>query len=288
MNTTSSALEVTLSALHLHPIKSCAGIAVDSALLIETGLELDRAWMVVDHHGEMLTQRELPRLALVRTQLRGDDLVLRAPGMLALHVSLDAVEAPTRVRVWDDDVGAFDMGAIAAQWFSDLIGQPKLRLVRFDPAQRRLSDPRWTGAIEAQAAFADGFALLVAGSTSLAELNTRLAARGAAPVGMERFRPNLGLDGLAPHEEDHVDELLFDSAEGPVRIKLVKPCVRCSIPNIDPASAESSTEPGATLAGYRADPRMQGGITFGMNAIVVEGVERVLRVGQRGLATIRF
>lgn len=282
-----SDLEITLSALHLHPIKSCAGIEIESCLLIETGLELDRAWMVVDAQGEMLTQRDTPRLALVRPTLRGSDMVLRAPGMLALHVALDVADAPTRVRVWDDVVRAFDMGPIAAQWFSDYLGQA-LRLVRFDPAQRRLSEPRWTGDVEAETAFADGFALLVAGSASLAELNLRLAARGAPAVTMERFRPNLVIDGLAPFEEDHLDEIAFDTAEGPVRIRLVKPCVRCSIPNVDPASAEPGNEPGATLAGFRADPRMNGGITFGMNAIVIEGIERVLRVGQRGRATIRF
>ena len=103
----------------MHPIKSCAGIAVDEALLIETGLEFDRAWMVVDERGEFVTQRELPRMALIQPTLRTHDLVLRAPGMLALHLALDAVEAPCRVQVWDDTVAAYDMGDLAAQWFSD-------------------------------------------------------------------------------------------------------------------------------------------------------------------------
>ncbi|MDE2564699.1 MAG: MOSC domain-containing protein, partial [Burkholderiales bacterium] len=151
---------VTLAALRLHPIKSCAGIELPEALLVETGLELDRTYMVVDPAGAMLTQRELPRMALVRPTLRGDEMVLRAPGMLALHVRLDTVEAPTRVQVWRDIVKAYDMGALAAQWFSDFLGRP-LRLVCFDPDERRLSDPAWTGPQPAATAFADGFALLV-------------------------------------------------------------------------------------------------------------------------------
>ena len=269
----------TLAALSLHPIKSCAGIAVADALLVETGLELDRAFMVVDPAGAMLTQRELPRLALVQPTLRGDEMVLRAPGMLALHVRLDTVEAPTRAQVWRDIVKAFDMGALAAQWFSDFLGRPA-RLVRFDPDERRLSDPAWTGTLQAEAAFADGFALLVANAASLADLNDRLAAHGAAPVTMARFRPNLVLDGLQPYDEDHLAAIEIDTPEGPVRLRLVKPCVRCAIPNIDPATAEAGAEPGATLAGYRADPRLQGGITFGVNAIVEQGVERALRIGQ--------
>ena len=91
-------------------------------MLIETGLEFDRAWMVVDAENRFVTQRELPRMALVQPALRVQDMVLRAPGMLALHIALDAVEAPTRVRVWKDEVAAYDMGDLAAQWFSDFLG----------------------------------------------------------------------------------------------------------------------------------------------------------------------
>jgi uncharacterized protein YcbX len=282
-----SDLPVTLRALHLHPIKSCAGIAVAEALVIETGLEFDRAWMVVDESGGFVTQRELPRMQLVRPAFRGGELVLRAPGMLALHLRLDAAEGPRRVQVWDDSVAAFDMGDLAARWFSDFLGRP-LRVVRFDPDQRRLASPRWTGGVEAEYAFADAFPLLLASTASLDELNRRLGERGLAPVTMERFRPNLVLDGLDAHGEDHLDELAFDTPDGPVRLKLVKPCARCTIPNVDPATAETGHEPGDTLATYRADPRLDGALTFGMNAIVLEGIDRTLRAGLRGEASVRF
>jgi uncharacterized protein YcbX len=282
-----SDLTCTLSAIGLHPIKSCGAMAPKEALVLETGLEFDRAWMVVDPQGGMLTQRELPRLALVRPTRRLNDLVLRAPGMLALHLSLDAVEASTRVQVWGDVVRAYDMGALAAQWFSDFLGRP-VRLARFDPDESRLSDRRWTGETEARTAFSDGFALLVTSTASLAELNRRIVAGGQAAVGAERFRANLVLDGLQPFDEDHIDEIVFDTDDGPVRIRLVKPCGRCGIPNVDPASAEVGSEPGATLAGFRADPRLDGAVTFGMNAIVLEGIEHLLRVGQTGHATFKF
>ena len=285
-----SDLACTVSALFVHPVKSCAGIAVQEALLVETGLDLDRAWMVVDGQGNMFTQRELPRMALVQPTLKGSEMVLRAPGMLALHVRLDTVEAATRVRVWDDVVKAYDMGALAAQWFSDFLapGAGGLRLVRFDPDERRLSDPQWTGDLQAENAFTDGYPLLVANSASLADLNQRLAGRGGAPATMQRFRPNLVLDGLQPYDEDHIDEIAIETATGPVRLRLVKPCTRCTIPNVDPTTAATGHEPGDTLAGYRADPRVKGGITFGVNAVVVEGFERTLRVGQVGRASLRF
>jgi len=282
-----SEIECTLSALHVYPIKSCGAITLTQALLVETGLEYDRAWMVVDEKGEMFTQRELPRMALIQPAFKGGELMLRAPGMLALHLKLDTVEAATRVRAWDDIVKAYDMGALAAQWFSDFLGQ-KLRLVRFDPEEKRLSKPEWTGDIAAENAFADGFPLLVCNGASLDDLNTRLAARTAAPVTLQRFRPNLVFSGLQAFDEDHVHEIVITSAEGPVRLRLVKPCIRCTIPNVDPLSAATSHEPGDTLASFRADPRVQGGITFGMNAVVVEGLEHTLRVGQTARASLRF
>lgn len=282
-----SDIEGSVLSLHVHPIKSCGGMAVTESLLIETGLEFDRAWMVVDEAGEMFTQRELPRMALVTPAFKGDNMVLRAPGMLALHVALDRVEAPTRVRVWDDEVKAFEMGALAAQWFSDYLGT-KARLVRFDPDQKRLSAKRWTGDIDAENGFADGFPLLVAGAASLVDLNTRLAARGAAPVTMQRFRPNLVLDGIAAFEEDHIDEISVTTDDGPVRLKLVKPCTRCSIPDVDPATAATGHDVSDTLATFRADARMDGALTFGMNAVVLEGIEHLMRPGQRVTASLKF
>jgi uncharacterized protein YcbX len=282
-----SDLTCTVSALYVHPLKSAAGIAVREALLVETGLDLDRAWMVVDPQGEQITQRDDPRLALVETRLKLDDLVLRAPGMLALHLSLDRVETATRVRVWDDVVAAYEMGDLARQWISDFLGRPA-RIVRFDPAHKRLSAMKWTGGVAAENAFADGFPLLVCGAASLDDLNQRLAGRGLPPVGMERFRPNLVLAGLEAWEEDHIDTLDITTEQGLVRLQQVKPCVRCTMPSVDPATGVQGHEPGDTLSGFRADARMDGGITFGMNAIVLQGLEHVLRVGQSAGVTLKF
>ena len=280
--------ELLLSGLHLHPIKSCAGIAVDEALVVETGLEFDRAWMVVDEHSEFLSQRELPQLALVKPRLRDRDVQLRAPGMLALHLRFDTAEAACRVTVWDDTVAAYDMGDLAAQWFSDYLGR-RARLARFDPAARRLADPEWTGPFEAETAFADGFPLLVTSTASLTELNRRLLAAGHDAVSMQRFRPNLVLDGIdEAHGEDFIDELTIESPDGPVLLKLVKPCGRCTIPDVDPASALQGHVVADTMAAYRAEPRIGGALAFGMNAIVVSGVMHRLRLGARVRATLKF
>jgi uncharacterized protein YcbX len=277
-----------IAQLFVHPIKSCGAIAVDQATLVDTGFEFDREWMVVDRHGEFASQRELPRMALVQPTLRAEDMVLRAPGMLALHLRLDAVEGACRVRVWDDEVDAFDMGDLAAQWFSDFLGQP-LRLARFDPDAMRLASARWTGAIKARTAFADGFPLLVASTASLDELNRRLAAGGHAAVTMQRFRPNVVLDGIADaHGEDFIDTLEIESPDGPVQLKIVKPCARCSIPDVDPLTAATGHAVGDTLRGYRADARMDGALTFGQNAVIVAGVGHCVRVGAAVRAELKF
>ncbi|WP_427913795.1 MOSC domain-containing protein [Ramlibacter sp. MMS24-I3-19] len=278
MSSASPEFQARIARLFAYPVKSCAGVELTEAVLTETGLDLDRAWMVVDAKGQGVTQRELPRLALVRTQIKHHEVVLRAPGMLALHLSIDAVEEPVRVRVWDDEVPAYDMGAVAAQWFSDFLGVA-LRLVRFDPEHRRLSSLQWTGGVEALNQFSDGFPLLVLSEESLAGLNTRLAAAGRAAVGIERFRPNLVLAGIEAHDEDRIAELHI-AATQPVWLQLVKPCPRCPIPNIDPATADTDPVVIDTLQAYRHDPRLEGAITFGMNAIVREGEDQVLRVGQ--------
>jgi len=283
-----SDIDVTIAGLHVHPVKSCAGVSLPEVLLIETGFEFDRAWMVVDTDGEFLSQRELPRMALVATELRHSELVLRAPGMLALHLALDTVEAPTRVRVWDDEVAAYDMGDLAAQWFSDFLGR-RVRLARFDPEAQRLSSKKWTGDIDARNTFSDGFPVLVASTASLAELNRRLVAAGHGAVGMNRFRPNVVIDGLPDaHGEDFIDTLTIDSPDGDIVLKLVKPCSRCTIPDVDPASAEQGHSVADAMAAYRAEPRLNGALTFGQNAVIVSGFEHRLRVGARVRAELAF
>jgi len=287
-----------IARLFVYPVKSCAGVELQQALLTETGLALDRAWMVVDARGEFVTQRERSRLALVRPQLKTKELVLRAPGMLALHMALDAVAQPAMVKVWDDVVPAYDMGDVAAQWFTDFLslsedGTPapnaaRYRLVRFDPQHRRLSSLKWTGGVQALNQFSDGYPVLVISEASLAFLNDKLIAAGHGAVGIERFRPNLVLSGLQAHDEDRLALMRIDAGEVPVLLKPVKPCPRCPIPNIDPVTALSSPEVSDTLQTYRQDARVAGAVTFGMNVIVVGGVGAVLRVGQALSADFDF
>ena len=288
---TASAL---LSEIWVYPLKSCAGISVRQSILTETGLEWDRTWMVVNAQGSMVSQRQVPAMALIETRLRAGDVVLRAPGMLALHLALDQAEAPTRVKIWGQELPAYDMGDLAAQWLTDFLSQTPagkalgpLRLARFEPEHQRPSDPAWSQGHPGLNTFGDGFPLLVIGAASLQEFNRRALEMGRPEVSMQRFRPNLVLSGLAPHEEDRVQRLSLQTPQGPVDIDLVKPCERCAIPDIDPEDAQPDGAVNPVLQSYRQDPRMKGALTFGMNAIVTRGLvpaasdepEPVLSVG---------
>ncbi len=287
-------VRATIEQLWIHPVKSCAGLSVQEAELTPTGLAWDRAWMVVDEAGEFVTQRELPRMALIRPSFRLGEMVLRAPGMLALHLSLEAAEWPVKVRVWDDVVQAWDMGDLAAQWFSDCLGADapqglqRLRLVRFDPQVQRLCSTRWTGGRASLTQFADGFGVLVTSAASLDELNARLDRAGKGPVDIRRFRPNIVLGGLESADEDRIGVWRVHTPEGMALLENVKPCARCPIPNIDPETAHVSAPVADVLQSYRQDRRLDGAITFGMNAIVLQGDGLVLRVGQPVSADWRF
>jgi len=275
-------VQVRVAGLYVYPVKSCAGVALDTAELGSTGLALDRAWMVVDAQGLLLTQRQWPRMALVHPRIGTDDVTLTAPDMPPLHLPLEpADKKPLYAQVWQHTVAAWDAGDAAAQWFSDFLQQTDLRLARFNPAVQRLSDLNWTQGIKAVNQFADGYPLLVLSEASVAELNRRLhlADPTRPPITLARFRPNLVLSGLEAHDEDHLSEIRIATQDSAVvRLKPVKPCTRCPIPDIDPDTAAPDPRVLAALAAYRADPRVDGALTFGMNAIILEGVGRTLRI----------
>jgi hypothetical protein len=291
MTSTALPLQAVISQLIVYPVKSCAPVLLKRALLTDQGLDLDRAWMVVDERGQFLSQRECPRLALVQPQLRLSDLMLRAPGMLALHLSLDGVEQAAKVSLWDEAIDAWDMGELAAQWFSDFLGCPA-RLVRFDPQFERVSDRRWTGGQTVLNPFTDGFPLMLLGQPSVDGLNARLQAAGQAPVDMLRFRPNIVLSavdgqGWGAHDEDRVEMLQIETGQGPIRLKSAKPCSRCQMVDVDPQTAQTGSPVLSTLGGYRRDPRLDGAISFGVNLMVLEGIDQELAVGQTVRASLR-
>ncbi|MGN6579555.1 MAG: MOSC domain-containing protein [Bordetella sp.] len=278
-----------ISSLHIYPIKSCAGIALQSAELTRAGLAHDRRWMLVDAAGQFMTQRQLPRMALIHAALDTQSLVLTAPDMSPLRIPLDGSELSGTVEnvvVWSATVPARAESDRANDWFSRFLGHG-CRLFKVDLEARRTPNPewvnRWFAANPDRAAdfagehvfgFADGYPLLVTNQASLDELNARLAEQGKAPVAMDRFRPNIVVhsDDWAAWDEDHTAFL----QAGAAGLALVKPCARCPIPNVDPQTAATGDEPGATLAVLHTK---ETGVIFGMNAIVAQPQPLTLKIG---------
>ncbi|MBB5216563.1 MOSC domain-containing protein [Parapusillimonas granuli] len=269
-------MTATILSLHSYPVKSCAGIDHAHSPVSQGGLFRDRQWVVVDAQGIFMTQRGHARMALIRPSFSGDDLVLAAPGMPAHTVPwLTDTDDPAQVpvKIWRSDTLGFDEGDGAAEWLSRFLGTP-CRLLRVHPLAMRIASPEHVHnwrlhnydlvpefPEKHHFGFADGFPFLVANQASLDELNRQLAAKGEPPVPMNRFRPNIVLQGLEPYEEDYLSAVRI----GPMTLAFVKRCARCPIPNIDQATAQSRPEPGLTLAQHR---RFEEGVLFGVNAVV--------------------
>ena len=280
-----------ITELNLYPVKSCAGISLREAMLTPAGLMTqniyDREWMVVDAQGAFMTQRDHPKMALIVPRLKAEVLELRAPGMLRLEVPLDLPhpdDTPTvQVKVWNDTVPAYDCDDTTATWFSKFLGVP-CRLVRFHADAKRHASTTWTGGIEAPTLFSDGYPVLVISEASLHDLNDKLKAQGREALPMNRFRPSLVVSGIEAFEEDYTKSFGIGSA----KLKPVKPCPRCPMPSIDQATGEFGPDPLDILRTYRVNDKVDGGITFGMNAILVESEGETVRVGQEIDAELAF
>ena len=261
-----------VTGLFSYPVKGCRAIAHLHADLATSGLKHDREWMVVDARqtpATFLSQRECTIMAtLAVTVAAGGGLIFTDCVGETLNVPAPASGALLPVRVWNHETVALDAGNAASTWLSAKLGMAigALRLVRFSPQMRRDCSAQYSGDSSAHTFFADGFPLLVTSDASMANLNARMGRIEKNAMPMNRFRPNIVVEGLPAWDEDHVDTLGI----GEVKIKLVKPCVRCQVTTTDQASGvRLSDEPLNTLAKFRNNPDF-GGVTFGWNAVVIK------------------
>lgn len=242
-----------VTGLVVYPFKSARGVPVSAWRVDEAGLIDDRRWMVVDEEGAFVSQRTHPGMALLDVRLDDDAVEVVAPGMGPLRLDR-APRDPTghaSVRVWFSDRYAVDIGDTAARWMSEALG----RACRVVEAVRPPDQPLLADDGRVRAGFADASPALVVSVASLDHLNRRLDV----PLPMARFRPNVVVEGFGPHEED---------AWGSPRIGEVptrggRPCPRCAITLVDPATGKRGVEPLRTLATYRRNDR--GEVDFGVN-----------------------
>lgn len=246
--------------LFIYPVKSLSGIEVSRFDTDDFGPVADRRWMIVDDDRRFVTQREHPELALVATALEGGNVVVDIPGEGAFPLmaidETDAAGAEVRVLVWRDWVKAVMGQPEAGEALSRFCGK-SLRFVYMPDSSFRRVD---AGRVDEyrRVGFADGFPFLITNTASLMELNGRLDA----PVEMRRFRPNIVVEGAQPWDEDSWQQLTI----GNNRLSVVKPCSRCVVTTVDPATGkkDAALQPLRTLSGYRRRPE---GVIFGQNAI---------------------
>jgi len=261
------------SELNLVPVKPCRGISLEVGEARTTGFAGDRHWTIINENGRYLSQRELPRMALISPALAAGGLILNAPGMPQLDPVADPNGAPIEVTMKMERCMALDCGEAAAQWLTQFLGRP-VRLARFNPDTTRAINPSlWKGEIDSEIEFADAFPFLILSEASLDDLNTKLAT----PLPMNRFRPNLFLRELQPYDEDRIHSLVA----GGVRLQMVRPCTRCIITTTNQATGEAQgPEPLLTLKTYRWSQEMRG-VMFGHYAVVAAGMGGRLMAGQQ-------
>lgn len=266
---------ITVEQLNIYPLKSGRRIEKPSIRLLPTGFEWDRHWMIIDTGGTFLSQRTHPKLAWIQPELSDTQVTLHATGLPPLSLPLEPTGEPREVHVWKDRCEGLDQGNAASDWASALLSQP-VRLVRVVKTPLRLASAQFAGPNPPAVTFVDGFPLLICNSASLEDLNSRMPE----PVPMERFRPNVVLQGLPPFAEDRIGSVQI----GGVTLRLVKPCTRCVITSTDQLTGERTTNPLPVLRKFRFNRELLG-VTFGENAIPVTGAGGVIERGAECVVT---
>ena len=260
--------EIEVSGLFIYPVKSLAGISLESSGLDSMGMKYDRRWMVVSPDGRFLTQRTLPQMALIKTAIIDGVLTLSKEGMREHRVpQADHESSQMEVTIWDDTVTASHIGDSTDAWLSEAIGVES-HLVYIPDDVVRQCDLKYSEVGE-RTGFADGYPMLIISEASLEDLNQRLEHA----VDMRRFRPNIVIKGCDAFAEDKLES--FSIAEIPMRG--VKLCSRCPMPTVDPDKGErAGQEPIATLMKYR---KWDNKVFFGMN--VIHQQQGTLKVGDK-------
>jgi len=250
-----SGMAITVASLHRYVIKSCRGESLDDAVLDARGIADDRRFMVVDASGGFLSQRQLPRLALIVPHLSDTLVTLTAPDVAPLTIDLSLLRTRLPVSVWEHRGEGEDCGDAAAAWLTSALARPA-RLVRMPDDARRAVDPRYADSASDQTGYSDGYPLLLVNRASLDALNARLPV----PVPLDRFRPNLVIAGAEPFAEDAWRRIRI----GDVEFAVVKPCARCVTITVDQVTGERGPEPLRTLATFRSSG---GKVLFGQNLV---------------------
>lgn len=253
-----------LSAIHTYPVKGCRGVDHDSAVVEPWGLAGDRRWLITDPDAVALTQRDVATLGQLRAMPGPDGLLLSYLDREPFLVPTLENDPQTTGNVWGTTVAATPAGHEADVWLGAALGRPVRLIWLDDPTRRR--PPPGLGQRDDRVSFADELPLLLANAASLDRLNDWIAESGSdeGPLPMNRFRPNVVVEGAEPFEEDrwvgniiHIGQMSFRVPQG---------CGRCVVTTIDQTSGVPGKEPLRTLGRYR---NVDQKLLFGVHLIPV-------------------
>lgn len=261
---------IKISELYIYPVKSLAGIKLASSELSPVGLQYDRRWMIVDVDGKFLSQRELPKMATIKTSIINKKLVLSHNNRSINIAEVQKQSEKITVTVWNDTLEAIKIDGHANLWLSQILGQ-ECQLVYMDQQAERQIDKDFAEDNQ-YVSFADGFPILVISQASLDELNSKLDNN----VNINRFRANIIVSGSNAHAEDYWQDLTINQTE----FKAVKKCSRCIIPSINQSTGErDNAKMLSILNRYRKEDNK---IKFGQNLIYKNAdliVDKVISCG---------
>ena len=258
----------TICSITVYPLKSAAGITLQEAEVTASGLANDREWMVLDDNNTYVSQREFSKLALVQPALKDGELWLSAPQMSAIAVPA-VPGTPVACSLFGEECRAFTTSPAIDGWISNYLGV-KASIVSRDRGFLRKGGVQYPERDDRPTSFVDNYGILIISQASLDDLNTRLDE----PVPMNRFRPNIVIDGIGAYDEEEAGGFFSEN----VTLSLTNVCTRCVIPNIDQSTASVGREPFKTLSGFRFDDGYRG-VRFGAYAAVASGTGLKLRVG---------
>jgi uncharacterized protein YcbX len=228
----------TLTAIHIHPIKSCRAVPLDEVRITRRGLVGDRLLQIVDADGRPVTQRQQPRLATVQPSFVDGDLRVEAEGAAPIEIRIPSTNNTSVRSLLGRDVEAGDAGDQPASWFTELLGIPVRLVAATDESENRV---RFPGA-EMALNWADGASVLIANTASL----RWLGERASEPFGMDRFRPNLTVDA-----EAWAEDTWRDVSIGAARFGAGLAWPRCAIPQVDQITGTRQKEPAKVLRAHR-------------------------------------
>lgn len=250
--------------LYIYPIKSLAGIRVESAKSEEMGFENDRRWMLIDEENQFITQRKNPILSQFYPKIIADSIEISFQDLKHEFLINETVDEPIFSKVWDDKSRVFEVNKETSKWFSKILGL-ECKLVKIaNNGDRKHNSSKLN--ITLNVSLADGYPYLLIGSKSLDFLNEKLEEK----ITIARFRPNIVISTEIPHEEDSFENFQI----GNVKFKNAKPCGRCIMVNNDPKSGIVKKEPLNTLSSYR---KVDNSVLFGTNVMCLN--EGTIAVG---------